>query len=99
MLEKFKNIPLDEDTTILFNEQMKFGDLDCVYQIWRFDGILGGSSLIFAIEDVKGITDETIEIDLRESTLLTNKESSITFSFRNKTEYLFVNFNFITESN
>ena len=98
MLEKFKNIPLDEDTTILFNEQMKFGGLDCVYQIWRFDGIQG-SSLIFTLEDVKGITDETIEIDLRESTLLTNKESSITFSFRNKTEYLFVNFNFITESN
>lgn len=89
---KFQNIPNDNDTYVLSNIETKFGELDCVYQIWRFDGIQG-SSLIFYKDDINHLAHQELEHQLRTSALLTDKTSEITFS-TNNSEYLFINFNF-----
>lgn len=57
MNDKFKNIPVDDDTNISSSLQVKFGDLDCVYQQWTTEGI-HGSSLIFHRDEVSANTNE-----------------------------------------
>ncbi|MBO6213588.1 hypothetical protein [Algoriella sp.] len=93
MTNKFNNISTDADTTIMLNLETNFGEHDCVYQIWSFDNIKG-SSLIFYKEDISDVSNEELENELRTSTLLTQKESKITFSTTENNEYLFMNFNF-----
>lgn len=93
MSDKFENIPVDDDTNISSSLQVKFGDLDCVYQQWNTDGI-NGSSLIFHRDDVAANTNEELEQWLRESPLLKQEGSAVTVSRNAHTEYVFVNFNF-----
>lgn len=93
MNDKFKNIPVDDDTNISSNLQVKFGDLDCVYQQWTAEGI-HGSSLIFHRDEVNANTNEELEQWLRESPLLKQQESAVTVSRNADSEYVFVNFNF-----
>jgi len=69
MNEKFKNIPVKEDTTILLSSPMKWGDLDIVYQKWSWDGITA-ESIIFLSEDVKAMDDEVLEADVRDGPIV-----------------------------
>lgn len=92
MTEKFKHIPIDSDTYLVSSIETKFGELDCVYQIWLY-GLIQGSSLIFFKKEIKHLTNEELELQLRTSVLLTNNTSKITFSNDNS-EFLFINFNF-----
>ncbi|MFV0231722.1 hypothetical protein OBK30_01465 [Empedobacter falsenii] len=92
MNEKFKNIQTDSDTSILTNVETKFGELDCVYQIWVYDSIQA-SSLIFYKNDIKDLSNEELENLLRTSPLMTDNTSEITFSSTSD-EYTFINFNF-----
>jgi len=39
MNEKFKNIPVDDDTKIIFESTMKFEENDILYQKWFWDGV------------------------------------------------------------
>lgn len=94
MNDKFKNIPVDDDTNISSSLQVKFGGLDCVYQQWNTDGIQG-SSLIFCNEEVSTNTNEELEQWIRESPLLKQQGSAVTISRNTDSEYVFVNFNFL----
>lgn len=96
MNDKFKNIPVDDDTNISSSLQVKFGDLDCVYQQWTTEGI-HGSSLIFHCDDVVSNTNEELEQWLLESPLLKQQGSAVTVSRNADSEYVFVNFNFFGE--
>jgi len=91
--ERFKNVPIDNDTKILFESIMKFGGEDILYQKWRFDGIVG-ESIIFMTKDVGNMSDKELIEYAATSDIVTNK-SSITISSNNGT-YTFVNFNFTT---
>lgn len=96
MNEKFTNIPLDDDTVILFESEMKFGEIDCVLQSWRFDNIQG-NSLIFLTSDLNFPSNEELKKWVTtESEIIQNKEK-VTFS-TNPIEhpYTFVNFDFKT---
>ena len=93
MNEKFKNIPVDDDTNITSSLQVKFSGLDCVYQQWTTEGIQG-SSLIFYANDVASNTNQELEQWLRESPLLKQQGSAVTVSRNADSEYVFVNFNF-----
>ena len=71
---------------------MKFGLLDCVYQTWIYDGIKG-NSLIFFKNDLQNILKENLKSEIRQSNLLKDKTSKITYSDNNN-GYVFFNFNF-----
>ena len=93
-MNKFNNVTVESDTKILFQEEVKFGEHDALYQKWVWDGITA-ESLIFISEDVSHMDDETLKEKVLKSTLAT-AESSVTLS-RNDTGYVFVNFNFVTD--
>jgi hypothetical protein len=59
MSKKFNNIPIEEDTKILFQKQGKLGGYDIRYEIWSWDRI-EAESFIFSNEDVAGLTDQEI---------------------------------------
>jgi hypothetical protein len=92
MNEKFKNIPVEEGTKILFSSPMKWGELDIVYQKWSWEGIRA-ESIIFLSEDVKDMDDETLDADLRSSPIV-NEDSQMTI--KRGDEFTFVNFNFVS---
>ncbi len=97
MTRNFENIPLDDDTQILLSSQMKFGELDCVFQIWTYDAIQG-NSLIFYADDLQDKSDEELKtMILTESEIVSNKSQKLTISKNNDEHpFVFVNFDFKT---
>jgi len=93
MSDKFLNVPVDEDTEILFQAEVKLGDYDVLYQKWYWDGITA-ESIIFADDDVEGMRDDEIEAEVRSSPIV-EANSEITFK-RSASGFIFVNFNFTT---
>ncbi len=91
MKDKFKNVPIEEDTKLLFSNEFKFDGRDVLYQMWSWDGIQG-ESLIFLTEDVKDLTEDQIKEMVKESPLV-KKKDSITYS-QGDSGYTFLNFNF-----
>ncbi|WP_025209089.1 hypothetical protein [Hippea sp. KM1] len=91
MKSKFKDVPIDEDTTILFQQEARLGNYDVLYQKWLWDGIVA-ESIIFAKEDVKDLEDEEIE-KLVKSSPIVKEGSKITLK-HSDSGYVFVNFNF-----
>ena len=92
MNDKFENIPVEEDTKILFSSPMKWGELDIVYQKWNWDGI-NAESIIFLNEDVSEMDDEALEAEVREGPLVW-KDSQVTI--KRGENFTFVNFNFVS---
>ena len=93
-MSKFENVPVEEDTKILMQQEAMLGVYEVLYQKWSWDGITA-ESIIFAGEDVSSLDDEAIKDEVRNSPLL-NSGSSITLK-RTEPGYVFVNFNFETE--
>jgi hypothetical protein len=91
MTDKFKNVPVEEDTRILFRNEAKFGDYDVLYEMWSWEGI-SAESIIFASDDISGLTDDELEQEVRKSPLV-KKESAVTIK-RLEAGFTFVNFNF-----
>jgi len=46
-MSKFQNVPVEEDTKILFQAEGTLGEYRVLYQIWVWDGIFA-ESIIFA---------------------------------------------------
>ena len=98
MQEKFKNIPVDDDTIILFESPMKYGELDCVLQTWRFENIQGKSLIFYADDLDEKSDDEWKDWLLSTSQIVQNRnKDKITLS-KNPTvhPYVFFNFDFQT---
>jgi len=93
MTDKFKNVPVEKDTRILFRIEAKLGGYDVLYERWSWEGI-SAESLIFVNDDVPDLTDEELEQEVRKSPLV-KKESAVTIK-RLDAGYTFVNFNFET---
>jgi len=91
MTDKFKNVPVEEDTRILFRDEAKLGDYGVLYEMWSWEGI-SAESLIFVNDDVADLTDEELEQEVRKSPLV-KKESAVTIK-RLEAGFTFVNFNF-----
>ena len=56
---KFKQVPIDEDTEILYREEKKLGQYDVLYEKWNWDGVIA-ESIIFANEDIDNLDDALI---------------------------------------
>ncbi len=89
-MNKFHDIPVEEDTKMLFHSQMKFGDLDIVYEQWYWDGIYG-ESIIFLNEDVKNKSEEDLRVEVAKSEMVEDENNMTTSRGR---KYTFINFNF-----
>ena len=90
MPKKFTNIPIEEDTRILFQKKGKLGGFDIRYETWSWDGI-EAESIIFANADVEDLTDQEIE-NLVRITPMVKQGSAMTLN--RSTDFTFVNFNF-----
>jgi hypothetical protein len=93
MSDKLKNVPVEEDTRILFRKEARLGNYDVLYERWSWEGI-SAESLIFSNDDVSDLTDEDLEQEVRKSPLV-KKESAVTIK-RLDAGFTFVNFNFET---
>ena len=94
-MNKFKNVPVEEDTTILFQQEAHLGEYDILYQKWIWDyNNISGESIVFVAEDVADLDDEEIEYEVKTSPLL-RADSKITIA--RSAGYTFVNFNFETK--
>jgi len=93
MTDKFKNVPVEEETRILFRKEAKLGNYEVLYEMWSWEGIQA-ESIIFATDDVSEMTDEELEKEVRKSPLV-KKESAVTIK-RLDAGFTFVNFNFET---
>ncbi len=71
---------------------MKWDDLDILYERWKWDNILG-KYIVFLNEDIKRLSDEVLEKDVRDSAV-TEPNSEI--SIKKTDDFTFVNFNFRT---
>lgn len=93
MTDKFKDIPVEADTKIIYSLLTNFGEIEVVYQKWYWEGIFA-ESLIFFNEDITHLNEEQIKEEVANSPLF-KEDSSITYT---KGEiYTFVNFNFNDE--
>jgi hypothetical protein len=93
MTDKFKNVPVEGDTRILFRQEAEFGTYEVLYEMWSWEGI-SAESIIFASDDISDLTDEELEQEVRKSPLV-KKESAVTIK-RLDSGFTFVNFNFET---
>ena len=91
MTDKFKNVPVEEDTKILFRNEAKFGKYEVLYEMWSWEGI-SAESIIFESDDISDLTDEELEQEVRKSPLVKN-DSAVTIK-RLDAGFTFVNFNF-----
>jgi hypothetical protein len=93
MTDKFKNVPVEEDTRILFQTEATFGTYNVLYEMWTWEGI-SAESIIFASDDISDLTDDQLEREVRKSPLV-KKGSAVTIK-RLDAGFTFVNFNFET---
>jgi len=94
MSNKFAEVPVEKETTILFQQQATLDSYDVLYQKWLWDGITA-ESIIFLTADVASLDDDEIKTLVRSSPLV-KEDSSITMN-HGKSGFTFVNFNFETE--
>ncbi|MFK5949693.1 MAG: hypothetical protein QM500_13100 [Methylococcales bacterium] len=93
MSNRFDSVPVENDTRILFRHEMKFGEYDILYEKWCWDGI-SAESIIFASEDVAGLSDKQLEFEVRSSPLLRH-DTCVTVK-STESGFTFVNFNFLS---
>jgi hypothetical protein len=93
MSKKFDDVPVEEDTRIMFRQEARLGKFDVLYEMWSWEGI-SAESIIFANDDIADMTDNDLEREVRKSPLV-KKESEITIK-RLDAGFAFVNFNFET---
>ena len=91
MSKKFDGVPVEKDTRILFRLETRLDKFDVLYEKWSWEGILA-ESIIFANDDISGMTDEEIEQEVRKSPLV--KEESEVLIKRSVKGFTFANFNF-----
>lgn len=71
MSDKFKKVPVDNDTRILFEKETKLEGYDILHQLWSWDGLLGGS-VILANEDLEESENQKIIEMLKTSEFVPN---------------------------
>ena len=91
MNNKFTAVPIEKDTTLLFQLNATLGDYDVLYQMWSWDGITA-ESFIFLSSDIADLTDDEVKT-LAISSPMIKADSDLTL-VRHEDGYTFVNFNF-----
>ncbi|MDN3605847.1 hypothetical protein [Kaistella yonginensis] len=87
-LQTESKIPVDNGTTVLFRETIKFGSLDATWESWIWEGVQA-FSVIFKVDDINKYSDKK----LLEMTKHIVKDSKPNIS-RNGQGFVFVNYGF-----
>jgi len=91
MNKKFENVPIENDTLVVFEKLHNIGEFEVLYQIWRWQDYIA-NSIIFLSKDVEHLREEEI-IELVKNDPVFKGPPKTTFK-RNESGYIFVNFNF-----
>ena len=91
MNEKFRGVPVEEDTKILRREVMTVEGHEVLHEKWSWDGVRG-ETMIFVSRDVAELGNESLERMVRGAPQV-ESGSQITIK-RSDTGYTFVSFNF-----
>jgi len=94
MSSKFDNVPVEDDTTILFHQEATLGEYEVLYEKWYWDGV-AAESIIFDSNDVSDLEDDEVEQEVRSSPLV-EQDTSLTLK-RADDGFTYVNFNFKTD--
>lgn len=90
-MNKFDRVPIEHDTTILFQQTCKLSEYDVSYEIWSWDGVRG-ESIIFSNKDIDKLSDDEIVEKVLVSPLF--KLGTTPTLKRPESGFTFVNFNF-----
>ncbi|MCG2419800.1 hypothetical protein K8089_12280 [Aequorivita sp. F47161] len=93
MTDKFKDVPVEQDTQIIASMEARIEAYPVLYQKWYWDGIYA-ESVIFLNEDIADLNEEQIKKEVALCTALVQEGSQLTYKKGDK--YTFVNFNFKT---
>jgi len=94
MTDRFKDVPLEEDTRLTGQKIITIGDLEALRQRWTWEGIRA-QSLIFYTDEVRQLSDDDLKALTREVPWFgTGHEGAVTIVRQEK--YTFVNFDFET---
>jgi hypothetical protein len=91
VVAKFDAVPLDDDTSILAQNEVAVGGYDALHQVWKWEGIKA-ESIIFLTADVSSLHDDDLK-QLLMSEALATPGSSVTVS-HSDSSYTSLNFNF-----
>jgi hypothetical protein len=78
---RFANVPIDSDTTIVSQNQITVQGISALHQHWRWDGVCA-ESLIFVAEDIALLSPEELKAMLRKAGLLQLDQSITTSNYR-----------------
>lgn len=88
---KFKDVPIDMDTKIIFRQEAKVDNYDCIHEVWSWDSFIA-ESLIFDNEKIEDLNDDELQMKITSSGI-PDPGSSVLIK-RSDSGYTFVNFNF-----
>lgn len=90
MTDRFAHVPMEDDTTVLSQEKIRFGDLEALHQKWSWDGVTA-ESLIFLSADLAGLETSAV-IDRVRTFASLEEETEVTVKCTD-CGHTFVNFN------
>jgi hypothetical protein len=91
VVAKFDAVPLDDDTSILAQNEVAVGGYGALHPVWKWEGIKA-ESIIFLTADVSSLYDDDLK-QLLVSEAMVTPGSSVTVS-HSDSGYTFLNFNF-----
>ena len=91
MNDKFRDVPVEEDTKVLSRAETKLGAYDALHEKWIYESVKA-ESLILVGAEVESLSNEELERVLRDSEFV-RAGSQVTIS-RGKAGFTFLNFNF-----
>ncbi len=87
--DRFKNVPLDNETKILSEHIVELGNYEALFQVWSWDGHIA-QSIIFTETEAEKLSDDVIEKLIRTLKFI-DKEIELRIN-RSVKGYTFVNF-------
>jgi hypothetical protein len=90
MNDKFKAIPVEEDTRILQKQLMTVNGIDARFERWSWEGVVA-ESLIFVTEEITDQSDEQLWQSIIKQLSVS---AAMHHTISRKESYTFVNFNF-----
>ena len=84
---KFTNVPVEDETTILAKTEGQVAGIDCRFEYWSWDGI-NGFSYIFLNDDIAQYTEDELTSLVAKEVL---KHDNFSSTFKQIEKYTFLN--------
>ena len=84
---KFTNVPVEDETTIIAKTEGQIAEIDCRFEYWSWDGI-NGFSYIFFNDDIAQYTEDELTSLVAKEVL---KHDNFSSTFKQIEKYTFLN--------